>query len=452
MPPTLLRLIAPYRVRYFVVSGIAVDICRQGDVLLLIEGQPVSGEGAVDRVIFLVSGVTWSPKVCEVAMCAFERPTMANTSPMPMPARCVLQTRRNRVSGQFECLEHKTSSELSRELSLRFASMSIFLAEHEPVNVDGSLLWSEVSLTRRLGELWALGMRHPLGRRAGPEDGQRSALASVNRLRAGDPFSTLVASSMARSSTGGRASHRGAGRGSRSKIATSGRASGDGGSSSVAPVICDAEVAPAALADPHGAELGMPRERDELDLASDEDGVLSESDLEELAATYDGTRPHQEDAEEPRPPAESIIVDASAMELDATELARALEEAEVPSAASAPDPDDAEPAAPSEEAKEEPPWAQLGPPSATSGYVYFGGRSICRIQRGRPANKVTITCYRHPGCSVLVNAARAPVDVDVYKWLFEIEPATTDMSTPVRQALTARHKAIARERWTASRS
>lgn len=76
---------------------------------------------------------------------------------------------------------------------------------------------------------------------------------------------------------------------------------------------------------------------------------------------------------------------------------------------------------------------------------------MLRIQRGKPANRVTISCYRHPSCNILVNESRAPSDQDVFSWLYEVEPVAQGMSKEERQELARRHKKLARDRWTAPR-
>lgn len=96
------------------------------------------------------------------------------------------------------------------------------------------------------------------------------------------------------------------------------------------------------------------------------------------------------------------------------------------------------------------PWDNFIGPSA-SGYVHDAGRAVLRIQRGKPANRVTLSCYKHPGCTLLVNENRAPDNLEIFKWFVEVESPHGDMSTAEKRALTARHKALARAKWTAPR-
>jgi hypothetical protein len=45
-----------------------------------------------------------------------------------------------------------------------------------------------------------------------------------------------------------------------------------------------------------------------------------------------------------------------------------------------------------------------------AGYVYLRGRHVLRIQRGKPANSVTVNCYRHPGCILCIRQHKCPDD------------------------------------------
>lgn len=82
-----------------------------------------------------------------------------------------------------------------------------------------------------------------------------------------------------------------------------------------------------------------------------------------------------------------------------------------------------------------------------AGYVYFEGRSVKRIQRNKPACRLTLTCYKHPKCNLLINLDRAPPDEELKKWFFEQDaaPPGSDKATAVE--IGRRHLQTARGRW-----
>lgn len=94
------------------------------------------------------------------------------------------------------------------------------------------------------------------------------------------------------------------------------------------------------------------------------------------------------------------------------------------------------------------PWQRMTPPSA-AGYIYHEGRSVMRIQRNKPVGRLTLTCYRHPGCSMLINLDRPPTDDVLKQCLFEVEPPEAGADKEGRKALAKKHMRIGKARWTA---
>jgi len=93
-----------------------------------------------------------------------------------------------------------------------------------------------------------------------------------------------------------------------------------------------------------------------------------------------------------------------------------------------------------------PPWAGLAAPSPL-GYVSdAGGRWVCRVQRREHEGRVWINCYRHAGCRANVKAP-GPSNEEVFRWLFDVEASTREMTRAQKQELVARHKTLAKERW-----
>ncbi len=96
------------------------------------------------------------------------------------------------------------------------------------------------------------------------------------------------------------------------------------------------------------------------------------------------------------------------------------------------------------------PWDNLRGPFP-SGFVYDDLRSILRVQRGKPKGNVSISCYKHSACSFLVTEARAPPDIEIFRWLFEEPASARDASSAERKAAARRHIALAKEKWSAPR-
>lgn len=61
---------------------------------------------------------------------------------------------------------------------------------------------------------------------------------------------------------------------------------------------------------------------------------------------------------------------------------------------------------------------------------------------------MTITCYKHTGCNLFVNEGRAPPDLEIFKWLFEVPPSDPSASKEERKELAKRHTTLAKARWS----
>lgn len=419
--------------------------------MLMVQGQLLDN-GSTGRTIFLVTGTCWSPKVFEVVKCRFEDEAHASAHPLPTPFRCCLETRRNKVAGRFECLQHLTSDELVLDLVQRFADMDIFKLVHTVANLDGTLLWSEVSATERCGRLWRGGMKKPLGEHRVAAD----SVALVGRLMSDDPFAT----GQSHSSRGPRAK-RGVQPSASTRAPKRSRGSTEGETAHAIGDVDDAGDTTGGAAVGEGPPLPMPRLDDEMDLADAELQSLAGSDTEELTLTYllagaDAEDPAATDHGQQGTHA-SMNIEPSAEQLAAMETAmdetgiEGASSGDVPGADGGPDVGVAAAQPADEVVAPPPPWATLVHPTGPSGYYYQNGRSVLRIQRGKPAGRVTISCYRHPACTILVNESRAPPDEEVFEWLYSVPPATAEMSPAERKALSAQHRGIAREKWTAPR-
>ena len=84
-----------------------------------------------------------------------------------------------------------------------------------------------------------------------------------------------------------------------------------------------------------------------------------------------------------------------------------------------------------------------------AGYAYYKHRSVMRIQRGKPKNSVTINCFRHASCRLTIAEARCPPDVDLYKWLFEVDENLPGDTGEARKEKAKTHMSLGRDKWYA---
>lgn len=107
------------------------------------------------------------------------------------------------------------------------------------------------------------------------------------------------------------------------------------------------------------------------------------------------------------------------------------------------------PPAPEEEGPtmaEQQPWERLSEVSA-QGYVYDGGRSVMRIQRGKPANSVTVNCYIHSQCKMLLTMRRCPDDMMLKRWFCSVPPPAPGASPEASRALGRKHMDDGLRQW-----
>lgn len=207
-----------------------------------------------------------------------------------------------------------------------------------------------------------------------------------------------------------------------------------------------------------------------MDLAEELAAVLSDDDVAELVDFFGaepptstpatGAEPCEAEAgfEEMAAPdpsfiaalAQSVSETAAAIGLDEWEqqVAGGANPASASSAASSTDP--APIAPPPVAVAEVAPWELLSDVSA-SGYVYdANGRTAMRIQRGKPAKSVTVNCYRHSRCTLLLSQSRCPDDPALKRWLFEVEAAPLGCSTAESKELASKHMAAGKAKWSAA--
>ena len=304
---------------------------------------------------------------------------------------------------------------------------------------DGSLKWSRVSGVKRHGVLWEPGMASPWKPPAAEIPGDRQDHAAYDRLLLKDPFTQPSRGSRSRGRRGGRGSARGGGRRGRGRVdAHAGLVDDDG--------------APGGLA----ADIGGPADRahdgQEMDLLDHEAEEAEQEGMNELRDTYGipdgdlhaappGLVGHIGGDLEPDP----------VFPEDAQDLADEVAEGAADVAGGIGlEPDDDGPAAEVEVLPPAPPpeddvWE--GP--SISGYCYLGGRSVLRIQRGAPANSVTVSCYKHPSCRMCLSEARCPSNDGLKAWYHEGETPSPDATTDEKRLLAKQHMKLGMDRWSA---
>lgn len=449
-------------------------VADSAEVMFMIEGQCETDAQSIRRSVGLFTGTSYNPKVFDVTINEFVDEAVAHSSPLVLPFLVRLSTRAHRVSDHFSCVDCQTGAEYAAFLERSFGIMRLFRLTYEVMTeIDGSLCYSNIIGMQDLGVLWEPGQKKPWGR-AGALNADRTFTQHerlMNTLESSDPLADVVDGSSIRSSK-----RRAVGQGGDKRSHNPMGASGSAHPSSVGGPLLPAlprDPNPPGDPQPKGPHLpmgvGQVEER-YLDMLEDEGELLDDEDIEELAVAYSSAL---EGHNLPNRAIDDVVDRASATlapdvadEATVAEVTAIFEEtAEAvvlssdlqpgePSSASAPSASAAdEHQSPTADQLPPPPpllWQQLIGPSA-SGYVYLDGRAVMRIQRGKPTGRLTLSCYRHTRCSMLINLDRAPSDETLKQWLFEVEPTPPDSSKEARQTLTKRHLDLARSQWTAKR-
>lgn len=454
------------------ISGFAPGVADSGEAMLWIEGTP-SVDGEVARIVFLLGGVTYSPQVYEVAYCGFERAADEFAPEINLPCKVFLKTRLSRVGGVHRVIDFATCTELSLRLSQNFSHLKLLSASYTIPHDDGTLLWSEVTDLVDHGVLWQPGMATALNsktkaaRKASASDRTQKA---IEKLAVSDPLAPANVSDAADNRRGAH--------GSRHRAVV-------GGAPQVARVRHPPQLEHGSPPDRQGGE----RLEDQLDQEFAEDAYRpgahgaadrfwpdEDMDLADKEDPFSESS-EEEEGEDARNPATSVETTyageahagGSILELPpgslpepgcVEELSSVLNRGEAPLPDEETDGGHAAAASScgllassSTSAAAEPkePWQELTEPSV-SGYVYGPhGRSVMRIQRGKPVGRVTVDCFRHAGCHLLINEGRCPSNQELFKWLFEVDvgsPATD--SKEARRKLTAEHLKLAKDRWVAA--
>lgn len=100
-----------------------------GAVFLMFEG--VRSDGSVGRALAFVCGVTWSPKGCDLAYCAFRDKASEHSQPLELPFLCHLTRRQCLIIGKSEVLDIEPSGCLIDRLCAEFHALSLYALEHQ---------------------------------------------------------------------------------------------------------------------------------------------------------------------------------------------------------------------------------------------------------------------------------------------------------------------------------
>lgn len=444
------------------LSHVGRDAAQAGDILLIIDGPALDGGGWC-RMAFLVTGTSFNPKVFDITMLDWMNEEASSAEVLVLPTDVKIASRLCRVGRGAFCIDTRTSDELIDGLLPKMSRMHLSRAAYDPIFPDGTLLWSRITGAEAIGELWRPGMRDILKFRTAGADQQKKANEKLMaKMRSEDPFSDEAQRRLARgvgtrgrgSGARGRASAQRGGRGRGSATQASGCRLVGAPPDAAAEQILALENLPAEA----------PAQEEYLDVADDASSIQSVADME-IAFELPSAAPAAASGDQSQQCAPPGTVNPDG---DVAEVARAFaaavvsvglgEDCPAPLAQGSggssgsreppPAPDAA--ASGGEELLARPVWETLPPPSA-SGYVYSGGRMVCRIQRDKPKGSVTISCYRHRGCSLMVSQKKAPEDAAVFRWLYEVTESARDSSAEENRVLRDRHMALGRAAWYASR-
>lgn len=414
-------------------------IADQAHLMLAVEGPALDNGGKTHaRHTFILTGVTYSPCVFEVAMQDFVDPANGRREEIAMPAETTIRDRPCRVTPEFTAIDHMTSDELILLIEKTIATPVLIRYMYEVV-YDGTLRRSLITGVDKIGTLWRPGMAKPLFHEVRTRPKKEASMVD------NDPLDVAALKDAPREPRRGRGGGRGrAGACNRGRGIAGGRGDvhvdpSNGGLPPHAPIPVE--------------ELGEPEP--EHDLA---DYPVFGPGGGDAAGDWAFFWTSDEDDDAPAAPGSpegggcgtgdpSPTIDVVEAHVEAAVAATGVQEdepldAEEEEEAAAPSPEHgvAEEPAP-------PPWADLAEPSAM-GYCYQAGRSVCRIQR-RSDGRLWLNCYRHTGCRVNVgiDESGGPSDQEIFVWLYTGEATTTATPLPERKRLAKQHMDRAKELW-----
>ena len=348
------------------------------------------------------------------------------------------------------CMDHYTSDELCLMLARLPIKRHLILSEltyEVTSDLDNSLSWSRVDDITRVGCLWNDGLTHPLLQRE--MQASRKRKRQEPQLHTDDPLDLSGTSATPRQ------------RGAHSTSRATGR--NTTGRNSRSSVVEGVQPRPAAVRRPRLAIMDGQQEddraevdylpaEDRCDIGDLEHDVLAPDDIEEMADAYKdhdlrmgvaseipGVRAR---GDEGGSAAETVVL-ATDGETEFIDAANNLGLDDMvdpphdgyPSVTTPGVSPVLNPIPPTVE-----PWDEI-PIPPVSGYVYREGRHIMRIQRGKPtATSVTVNCYQHPRCSIVVPVRRVADNKMLVRWYFSMPPCPEGMSRADKAQMTIDHK------------
>ncbi|CAK0882625.1 unnamed protein product [Prorocentrum cordatum] len=404
------------------MTYIGTQKAEEGDTMLMVEGPGV--RGGRWRCAVIVSDITWNPRVFDITWNNWviesnERSEDVGSSERTAPVKDLvlpcwvrIADRSNKVSERFKAIDSMTSDVWIDKLVAELESMTVYEAEYEIDHAWGSLRLSKIVGLKRLGILWEPSMTKPLSFAAATVDADKSGIAAVGAIADADD-----------------------------------------------PSAAPPEVRADGVPDDDGREPaggGHEVER-EMDLADDLESVTSVEEMEdafsEMPAQLEAPvmPPPADDYREVKQPEPDDEGDADFIGMAAEHVSEAAAE---PDAAAPPKLDGGEGETPPHDdadASESKPWQKFSPKTPQD-YYYLGGRQVCRIQRGKPKNSITITCYFHSGCSLCVTERLGPkTDEEVFRWLYSVPETPAGADAAKRKELSAAHRALGKGQWAAKR-
>lgn len=449
------------------VQSLTKPVADSGAVMVIIEGPSLSASGAPMRCASLVTGTSYSPKVFDITPCEAEIGGRFHPVSLAMPYLVTITSGPCRAAPGFVGIGYETSDEFILALVRNFSSMVLFRARYDIIQTgDGTLRWSRIQTIDRIGTLWEPGMTRPMLAEKVKARGSGKPEVALKRLRTGDPFEPGQQPSSSGQARGSARRGRGAAR--RHEVPSEPRGAPR------APLVDDAAGSAELTSDMAvdlGRGIGEESERtqgalqEEMDIAEAEDLLSDDSTMSELFATYGAAAEDDpsclgrvggiaDDFQDDLPDAEQdgLIATQVAEELSKAAAEVGLEGDLLASSASSTDPptmvEDGEGQAAPEAAT--PALAELTDPSSL-GYMYLNGRSIARVQYGKPKKSVTINCYRHPGCRLLLSESRCPDLSELKRWVFAVEAPEPGATQQDKKELAKQHMALGRESWFANK-
>lgn len=447
------------------IAMLGREAADAGGIMLMVAG-PSLEEGHFFRSVCLLTGTCYNPQVWDATCLEFEQVGDEASEQLTLPCHVKIATRPCLANASFTAIGTQTSDEWISNLVEKLGAMQLHKVVYEVICPDGTLLWSRITALEDMGELWAPGMTTPLafskpggGGGAGSEHKKRQGI--FKGMSGKDPFSEGAAKDLAARSRRGRGKGRGGAAGSRARERSAPLPPGGPSDALAIEDVHMEDAADLAAADgPPPGPPGAPHlDEVDMDLADILDDASSIQSVEELEAAFAEPRP--EGATDDADVFFDVGNSASGLEAQDPETAVAvlhgvdavardigLEDA-LPAGSSSSSTDPVRVHEPVIAVEPPPqPWERLGEVSAY-GYVYDGARSVMRVQRGKPARSVSVSCYLHPACTLLLTQALCPSDAVLKQWLFEVEAAPPGAPSAERKELARQHMALGRARWSA---